>query len=311
MSRTYKIVFYAAALGAFVFVFQGPLSGLVREAANKYLPCSEPIKYSLGTFDSRFGISQQDFLKAVSEASGIWEKASGKNLFEYDPNGALKINLIYDQRQQATVELQKLGISVSNDKASYDKLKAKYASLLTEYNKEKADLQKKVSDFQAQKDAYEQEVNKWNSQGGAPEADYERLNQEKTALDRQVADINKAQDSLNSTAKAVNALATTINQLVVNLNARVDKINSVGQQTDSEFEEGNYQSGPNGEEIDIYQFDNNAKLVRVLAHEFGHSLGLAHVSDPKAIMYYLNNGTNETPTAADMAELDAKCKIKQ
>jgi predicted Zn-dependent protease len=41
--------------------------------------------------------------------------------------------------------------------------------------------------------------------------------------------------------------------------------------------------------INIYQFDDIERLTLVLAHEFGHALGLTHVGNPKSVMYYLTD----------------------
>ncbi len=41
----------------------------------------------------------------------------------------------------------------------------------------------------------------------------------------------------------------------------------------------------------------------------GHSLGLEHVTDPKAIMYKINRGTNLQVTAADTLELQKVCAL--
>ncbi|HEU0085894.1 MAG TPA: matrixin family metalloprotease [Candidatus Paceibacterota bacterium] len=309
MSKFLKTILSVALLGVFVFAFQQPINNIWRGLNNKYLPCRAPIKYSLGIFDEQFGISKQEFLRAVKTAEDIWEGPAGKDLFAYDPDGALRINLIYDDRQEATTKLQKLGIAVGDDKASYENLKSKYSALQKKYEAERNTLEERIEKFEIRQDAYEDEVASWNEKGGAEEADYARLNNERKYLENEVVEIKKKQSALNQTAGDINAMVIVINRLVSSLNIQVDRLNAIGQ-TLGEFEEGTYQSGPEGQKIEIYQFDNRNKLIRVLAHEFGHALGLEHLEDAKAIMYRLNNGINEKLTQSDLDALQALCGIE-
>ncbi len=272
-------------------------------------PCARPLAYSMGSFDSRFGLSQENFLKAVDEAVSMWEKAIDKDLFVKEDSGGIKLNLIYDQRQANTLRLQQLGSSISESEESYNELKATYNSLNAQYDRDKAALESKITTYQTRKKAYESEVASWNRKGGAPKSEYERLEAERVALNAMVNEINKAQDALNLLVQKINATAGSLNQLAHNLNINVSTYNTVGKSQGSEFEEGLYKSDASGKEIDIFQFENRTKLVRVLAHEFGHALGLEHVEDPKAIMYMVNQGATATLTAADITALKTLCHL--
>jgi predicted Zn-dependent protease len=65
-----------------------------------------------------------------------------------------------------------------------------------------------------------------------------------------------------------------------------------------------------GEEINIYEFDSRTALLRVLAHEFGHALGLDHNDNEQSIMHYLNSSTNLKPTKEDLAALREVCATR-
>jgi predicted Zn-dependent protease len=80
-----------------------------------------------------------------------------------------------------------------------------------------------------------------------------------------------------------------------------------GKMLGSEFCEGNYARKGGTQTITIYQFDNNSRLVRVLAHEFGHALGLKHSDDPNAVMYRLIRSDSLELAPDDINALKARC----
>lgn len=309
LTNVFLCILAILLLGGFGYYFWDDTGRVFRNFLNRFQPCSQVITYSIDRLDPQFGITKERLLYETEQAEKIWESSINKQLFRYSPEGDLKISLIYDYRQKATDELHKLGIVISDDRSAYDTVKAKYDSLVVLYDKEKAHLATLVQIYNADKNSFEKDVRYWNSRGGASKREYDSLQQRKAGLNNQVTIINQAQDSLNKLADTINSTAIILNKLIAELNLQVNAYNTVGASTGKEFNEGEYVNGVSGALINIYQFDNENRLLRVLAHEFGHALGLGHLDNPKAIMYYLNEGINEKLTADDLGALKNLCGI--
>ena len=313
MRRLLDWVMLVAVLGGggyYAYTHPAQVQSIVRLVESTVAPCSRVLTYSIGSIDPRFGISKSVLVADLKEAAGIWKKAAGKDLLVYQESGAdVTVSLVYDERQAATDKLKGLGIALDKSKETYDSLKARYDSLSARVASERAQYDAKVAAYKNHEAEYNAKVRAVNSRGGATPDEYEIIQADKAALEAEFDALKSYEREMNADIDTVNALATTINQLIVQLNLNVAQYNQTGAAA-GEFEEGLYRFSGGVQTIDIYEYSNRVRLVRVLAHEMGHALGFDHVDESDAIMFKINQSTSLQTTAADIAEMNAVCRLK-
>jgi hypothetical protein len=244
-------------------------------------PCDSPITYRIDTVDPKFNLSRDKFVADVAEAAKVWNNSSGKNLFSYETGGKVSVNLIFDERQAQSNQINALDTQLNNQKGQLD-------NQITAYKAQVADFKKRLS-------AHNATVESWNRQGGAPQDVYDQLEKER-------ADLQKEADQLNSQAKKLNLSSENYSLGVGNLN---NAINTFNEELTNKPEEGIFMGDKN--RIEIYFNNNQPELVHTIAHELGHARGLDHNTDQNSIMFAFTSKTVK-PTNADISELNDFCR---
>lgn len=230
--------------------------------ASRYVyiyPCARPILYKIGSIDPKFGVKEDQLLKDLKSAEAIWEKPTAKNIFDYDPQGALTVNFVYDTRQALKTEIDQQEKNLNSQNSSLESQIGNYKKQVADFNRLNSDLNK--------------DINYWNSQGGAPPEEYDKL----VARQKQV---RQEADRLNQLAKSLDQKAENYNSGVLKINSTIGTFN---QALAVKPEEGLYTGSTNT--IDIFFITDKNELIHTLAHELGHARGIDHLDDSKAIMY--------------------------
>lgn len=307
MRRVAPTLIALALVGALLYVFRAPLFVALHQSIRIVLPCTVPIRYTLGSVDARFGLEKEEALRAIETAEGTWEDAHDGELFVYDPDRAtLVINFRYDERQERTELLSNIDSEIDTTLESYESLKARYEQAEAAFASSERAFERDRASYEARAAAYEAAVEKWNAHGGAPAKEHQELERERRSLEGEAARLSLRADEVNLLARDANTIGAELNTLARDVNAHAAQYNAaVGEE---EFEEAVYESAPGRESITVFEYGTHTDLIRVLAHEFGHSLGLEHVDDRDAIMYELNLGDAVDATSADIAALDHACR---
>jgi len=265
-----------------------------------------PMGYSLGAFDSRFGISLERFLQIVEEAVKVWENAAGKDLFEYRKDAFMRVNLVFDWRQEQLLQAKIRRAELDESGKSFDLLRSEHEAKARSVEQDRLAYEESVQSYSTQLAEYNARAERWNEGKNQTEAEYKYLQTRKNELEEQQQALERRRVELETKVHELNVLGEHINSLAQKLNLEVEYFNGRFV-TMREFEKGVF----DGRAIDIYEFENEDDLRLALVHELGHALGIDHVDNPRAIMYRrmaAQDLKNIRPTSEDLTSLLARLR---
>lgn len=276
---------------------------------DKPIPCEEPLTYKIGEIDDRYDITEKELASVMKEIEDLWFTAMDKDLLNYSKDGRVAVNLVYGEEQEHSDREKTFSQRIEIKKKQRKGLENEHKRISRVFKSKREDLEELQNQYEREVTKYNNYVSQWNGKSDVPNRVVRNIREMERELKKEEAKLQRRQDELefhrqqaNAKGKQLNKVIEEEKELVASYNNRFAKARK--------FNQGQFVRQGKEEKVFIYQFSNKHDLKTVLAHEFGHAMGLEHVSNPRSIMHEMmdeQNIFNLSLTNEDIKAIKSRC----
>ncbi|TVP75009.1 MAG: hypothetical protein EA352_09280 [Gemmatimonadales bacterium] len=279
------------------------------EGARMAPVCQASTGWRLGELDPGFGLEEGEAEDALREAARLWNEAAGETLLEHDPDGGVPVSFVWDGRHARAQERLAGREELDREREALEDTRQEVARLENELRVDRAAHNERVEALDRRRQVLEERVEAWEARG-RPEGDEARaIRQEREEINREVAAVNRNAEALEELARRHAREVERVNDQVEAWNRLRNRIlgDAADGQYSSHYREWGRTLGSTvlsvNREVTVWQYDDMDHLLRLLAHELGHVLGVGTVPEDEAVMYHRARSTRPGTLAAAGVQL--------
>lgn len=281
-----------------LWIFWPAPAPLKAPLGSKNASCDQTILWRLDSIDPAFALSTEDALPLIHAAAARWNQALGKEVLRYDAQQGFPIRFVFDARQQQQLEQ----LMLERNLTRYD----------DRISDQQQDFEQQLAEFQQQKTVFEAkdrqlaaDIASFNNQAQQADPGAAAL------LGKQQAELLSRQKEHALEAEQLDALSEKLQDRQQQLNNLIADRNALlpTQQATGLAEVGLLEQRGAQRSMTIFAYKDAHHLTLTLLHEFGHALGIDHLTESSSIMFSQLNGSQQDLTSADIQAWRQQCGI--